>query len=211
MRLTIFGATGGTGRCLVDQALAAGHEVTAVVRDPARLPVPPGPQLSVVTADVFASAEIGLAVTGADAVLTALGPRGSGPATVQRDSLRSITKAMRAAGVRRLIAVSGTIVADDGDGPLLSLLIKPLFRATFLRHVCADMRDGEAEVRGSGLDWTIVRAPALTDQPATGHYRRATDRNVARGLRLSRADLAGCLLAVAADPATIRHCVCAAN
>jgi putative NADH-flavin reductase len=211
MRLTIFGATGGTGACLVQQALAADHDVTAVVRDPARLPISPSPRLSVVTADVFDPAAIIPAVTGADAVLTALGPRGTGPTTIHRDSLRSITEAMRTAGTRRLIAVSGTIVADNGDGPLLSLLVKPLARATFLRHVCADMRDGEAEIRRSDLDWTIVRPPALTDKPATGHYRTATDRNVARGLRVSRADLAACLLAVTSDDGVIRHWVCVAS
>jgi putative NADH-flavin reductase len=75
MKLTIFGATGATGTTLVSQALAAGHEVTAVVRDPARLAVADSPRLRIVTADVMDPDAIGPAVTGADAVLSAVGPR----------------------------------------------------------------------------------------------------------------------------------------
>ena len=77
MKLTIFGATGGTGTCLTTQALAAGHSVTAVVRDPARLAVPAHPRLEVVTADVLDPASICPAVDGADAVLTAVAPPAS--------------------------------------------------------------------------------------------------------------------------------------
>src|SRR5690349_8197205 len=124
MKITIFGATGGTGRRLAEQALAAGHEVTAVVRDPTRLTVaapaaglaravpadqtaagagsgsggrrgPAGAGLRVVTADVMDPAAITDAVAGADAVLTAIGPRVSGPSTVSADSAASIIAAMR--------------------------------------------------------------------------------------------------------------------
>jgi putative NADH-flavin reductase len=210
-RLTIFGATGGTGRLLVGQAVAAGHEVTALVRDPARLPVPPSPQLRTVTADVFDPATICPAVTGADAVLTALGPHGTGRTNIQRDSARSIIEAMQKTGAHRLIAVSGTIVTDEGEGPVMRHLIKPVARATVLRHVCADMRRGEDEIRRSGLGWTIVRPPGLTSKPATGTYRTATDRNLPRGFRLSRADLAACMLTLAADPEAIHHHICVAS
>ena len=88
MKLTIFGASGNTGHCLTEQAVSAGHEVTAVVRDPARLTVDPHSRLRVVTADVMDPAAITPAVAGADAVLTAVGPRGTGPTTVIEDSVR---------------------------------------------------------------------------------------------------------------------------
>jgi putative NADH-flavin reductase len=223
MKLTVFGATGGTGTYLVEQALAAGHEVTAVVRDPARLrvadgsrvtadvgapaqPGGPGRRLRVVTADVMDPAAITEAVTEADAVVCALGPHGAGHTTVIQDGHRSIIAAMRRAGSRRLLSVSGSIAADDGEGPTMRYLVKPLARATFLRHVCADMRAAEAEVRASGLDWTIVRPPRLLDRPARGSYRTALDRNLPRGLTIPRADLAAGLMAMLADPATIhRH------
>jgi putative NADH-flavin reductase len=218
MKLTIFGATGGTGRCLTEQAIAAGHEVTVVVRDPARLGVrgpaavpDRGGRLHVVTADVMDPAAIIPAVEGADAVLSALGPRGSGPTTVSQDSARSIISAMQKSGVRRLVTVSGSVVTDAGEGPVMRYLAKPLTRRTLLRHVCADMRRAEDEVRHSHLDWTIMRPPRLTGKPATGTYRTALDRNLPRGYTVSRADLAACMLTLLADPATIGRHVSIAN
>jgi putative NADH-flavin reductase len=209
MKLTIFGATGGVGACLVQEALAAGHQVTAVVRDPARLTVAPpagqaGQALRVLTADVMDPAAIGPAVEVADAVLTAVGPRGTGPTTVITDSVRSIVAAMQKAGTARLIMVSGSI-ADDNGGFLLRSLVKPAARRTFLRHVCADMRAAESEIETSGLDWTIVRPPRLTSKPASGSYRSAAQGSPPRGLSIPRADLAACLLALLGDPATVRQ------
>ena len=205
MKLIIFGATGATGRCLTEQALAAGHDVTAVVRDPARLTVPSDQRLTVVTADVMDAASIIPAVAGADAVLTALGPHGTGPTTISQDSVHSIILAMQKTGTRRLITVSGSIVTDEGESPYMHLL-KPAVRATFLRHVCADMRDAEAAVRDSGLDWTIMRPPALTNKPARGTYRTAIDSNLPHGFNVSRADLAACMLTLLDNPAAVhRH------
>jgi putative NADH-flavin reductase len=205
MELTIFGATGATGTCLTEQALAAGHEVTAVVRDRARLSVPGSPGLRVVTADLMDPAAISPAVAGADAVLAAFGPRGIGPTTVLREGTRSVIEAMRKEGVRRLVSVSGSIVTDEGEGPVMRYLLKPLVRGTALRHPTADMRGAEEEIRASGLDWTIMRPPRLTSEPASGTYRTAIDRNLPRGITVSRADLAACMLAVTGDPATIQH------
>jgi putative NADH-flavin reductase len=206
MKLTILGATGATGTCLTRQALAAGHEVTAVVRDPSRLPVPAQPRLRTVTADVMDPASIIPAIAGADAVISAVGPRGTGPTTVIQDSVRSIIAAMDKTGARRLLQVSGSIVADQGESLYLRYLIKPLARRTFLRHVCADMRRGEDEIRESNLDWTIFRPPSLTGKTATGTYRTAIDRNLPHGFTVSRADLAACMLARLDDPAVVhRH------
>ena len=206
MKLTILGATGATGTYLTSQALAVGHEVTAVVRDPARLAVPAHPRLRTVTADVMDPASIAPAIEGADAVISAVGPRGTGPTTVVQDSVHSIIAAMDKTGTRRLLQVSGSIVADEGESPYLRYLIKPVARRTFLRHVCADMRHAEDEIRDSSLDWTIFRPPALTSKAATGTYRTAIDRNLPHGFTVSRADLAVCMLARLDDPTVIhRH------
>ena len=211
MKLAILGATGATGTCLVSQALAAGHDVTAVVRDPARLVVTAHPRLRTVTADVMDPASISPAVAGADAVISAVGPRGTGPTTVIQDSVRSIIQAMDKAGTRRLLQISGSIVADEGESPYMRYLVKPVARRTFLRHVCADMRRGEDEIRDSDLDWTIFRPPALNGKAATGAYRTAIDRNLPHGFTVSRADLAACLLAALADPATVHHPIAIAS
>jgi len=210
MKLTIFGATGATGTSLVQQALAAGHEVTAVVRDPARLAVPAQQRLRIVTADVLDPAAISPAVDGADAVTTAVGP-GTGASTLRQDSTRSIIRAMQKTGTRRLLMVSGSVVADEGESPFTRYLLKPLVRRTFLRHVYADMRRAEDEIHDSSLDWTIIRPPALTNKPARGTYRTATDRNLPHGFTISRADLAAYMLTLLDDPATVHRHVAIAN
>ena len=143
----------------------AGHSVTAVVRDPARLAVPAHPRLEVVTADVLDPASICPAVDGADAVLTAVAPPGTGPSTLRQDSTRSIIQAMQKTGGRRRLAVSGSIVADHGESPYLRYLLKPLARRTFLRHVCADFHGAEDEIHASDLDWTIFRPPRSPANP----------------------------------------------
>ena len=211
MRLTVFGASGATGTCLVEQAVAAGHEVTAVVRDPARLSRMPQPGARIVTADVMDPAAIAAVIAGTGAVLSAVGPRGTGPGTVVQDSARSIASAMRRSGPARLLIISGSIVTDAGEGAVMSHLIKPLARAAMLRHVCADMRQAEDEIRASGRDWTIMRPPRLTGKPAAGSYRTAIDRNLPRGLTISRADLAACMLALISDRAAVHRHVAIAS
>jgi putative NADH-flavin reductase len=211
MKLTIFGATGATGTTLTTQALAAGHDITAVVRDASRLTIPDHPRLRVVTADVMDPASISPAIEDADAVISAVGPRGAGPTTVIRDSVRSIIQAMEKTGTRRFVEVSGSIVADEGESLYMRFLVKPLARRTFLGQVCADMRAGEDEIRHSDLDWTIVRPPALTNKAATGSYRTAIDRNLPHGFSISRADLAACMLGLLDDPASSHRHVAIAN
>ena len=211
MKITIFGATGAVGTILTELALAAGHEVTAVVRDPARLSLPAQPRLRVITADVMDPASITPAVEGTDAVVSAVGPRAGGPTAVIRDSVRSIILAMNKTRTRRFVEVSGSVVADEGESVYMRFLLKPLARRTFLRHVDADMRAGEDEIRACDLDWTIVRPPALTAKPARGRYRTAIDKNLPHGFQVTRADLAACLLALINDPATVRRHIGVAN
>jgi uncharacterized protein YbjT (DUF2867 family) len=193
MKLTVFGATGGTGRHVVDQALAAGHEVRAVVRDPSRLDANRA-GLEVVVADIMEPAAIVEAVTDRDAVISSIGTREPlKPTTVCADSARSIIEAMHRAGTKRLIVVSGSGPFVEGDGFLMRR-IKPLM-GRILRGF-ADFVAMEAIVRESGLAWTILRPPRLTDKPLTGRYRTREDLNLRHGLTLPRADLAHMILDV---------------
>ncbi|MEV4536499.1 SDR family oxidoreductase [Asanoa sp. NPDC049518] len=193
MRIAVFGATGGTGRQVIQQACAAGHEVVAVVRDPDRLGESL-PRLSVVRADVMDPATFTSAIEGCDAVVSALGSRaGRVPTTICADGTASIVRAMRTAGVGRLVVVSAGTVTTAGDGPLTRLVLKPLLGRLFA-HTIADKRRMEEAVRASGLQWMIVRPPRLTDGPRTGAYRSAVGRNVRGALRVSRADLAHFIL-----------------
>jgi uncharacterized protein YbjT (DUF2867 family) len=198
MNVTVFGATGGTGRHVVEQALDAGHRVVAVVRDPARLAVPPRDGLSVVTARLDDRAAVLRAVADADAVVDALGARGGGPTTFRTDTARLVTAAMRDAGVRRLVVLSASGAHTTGDSLPVRVLVKPVL-GWFLRHQFADMRAMEDVVRASGLDWTIVLPPQLTDGPRTGKVRRRVGANVRGSYRIARADLATAVVAALAD------------
>jgi putative NADH-flavin reductase len=200
MRITVFGATGRTGRHVVEQALDAGHQVTAVVRDPARLPVPPRAGLTVATASLEDRAAVLRAVTDADAVVDALGVRETGPTTLRADTARVVTAAMRNAGVRRLVVVSASGAHTTGDSLPTRLLVKPVL-GWVLRHQFADMRAMEDVVRASGLDWTIMLPPRLTDRPATGRIRRRVGANVRGSYTMTRADLATAVLQAVTDDA----------
>ncbi|MGK8555492.1 NAD(P)-dependent oxidoreductase [Nocardia gipuzkoensis] len=210
MRLTVFGATGNTGTRVVDQALAAGHEVTTVGRG--RPSIPAHPRLRVVVADVMNPADIVEAVRGADAVLDTIGSREKGPTSVCTDAALSISKAMELAGAQRLVVVSNSAgVPGSGDDWSTRFVVKPLILRPLLRHSLADMAAAEQAVRDSALDWTIVRAPQLTDNAAKGSYRTAVERNVLFGIRITRDDLAACLLDLATDHAAIHKHVHVAN
>jgi putative NADH-flavin reductase len=205
MRLTVFGATGGVGTEVVRQALAAGHEVVAVVRDPGRLTVPTGGGLGVVTADVMEPGQIRPAVKGSDAVVSALGPRKGDSVTVLADGIRSILVAMDQAEVSRLVAVSASgPFIEPGEPFVTRVVAKPLLQR-LLRDNTADTRRMESEIWASDTAWTLVRPPRLTDRPGRGRYRRMIDHNV--GMSIARADVADAILGVLADPATIGHVV----
>ena len=221
MKLTIFAASGGIGRHLVGQALAAGHDVTAVARNPASLPA----EVRAVRADLAAAqpAALATAVGGADAVLSALGPRSKADYGVASTGTRAIVGAMEAAGVRRLVVVSaapvGTIASprrprpprhDPGDGFVMRHLLSPLITVA-LRDLYVDLALMEDILAGSGLDWTAVRPPRLTNRAGTGAYRTAYGRNLRRGLTVSRADVAHLMLTVLGQPETIGHVIGIAN
>jgi putative NADH-flavin reductase len=205
MRLTIFGASGQTGRHLTQQALDAGHQVTAVVRDPTRLPVR-HQRLQVVIADVLDPAAIQPAVAGADAVISALGPhRPRNRSSIISAGTASILDAMGATGTSRLVVISAAPVAADDHGTTLGyrLLAGPLLRR-LLGGLYADMVIMEDTIKRSGTDWTILRPPWLSGGPRTGTYRQAKDSNLRGGSRISRADLADAILASLDDPDTVK-------
>jgi putative NADH-flavin reductase len=217
MKLTIFAATGGIGRQLLEQAVAAGHDVTAVVRNPKQLP----PGIRALKADLAAPDPAALegAVRGADAVLSGLGARSASEAGVAWQGTRAIVEAMKATGVRRIVVVSaapiGTVPSpglpdppkhDPGDGIFMRMLFSPLTKAVLRKHY-ADLARMEDVLRDSGLDWTVVRPPRLTDKAVTGRYRTAYGQNLRRGLFISRADVAHLMLRVLREPEMLRRTI----
>lgn len=205
MRLTVFGATGGIGQEIVRQAVATGHEMTAVVRDPARLPVPLS-DVTVHTATRLDDPEaLREAVAGRDAVLSGLGARGRGADGVAERPTRSVLAAMEAEEVRRLLVVSAAPLAPSpSDDPLPD---RPMLKAigTVLKDVYADLGLMEAALARSATDWTAVRPPKLTNGPLTGVYRTVHGDNPRSARSISRADAAHAMLALIGDPAAVRQ------
>jgi putative NADH-flavin reductase len=212
MKLTIFAATGGIGRQLLEQAVAAGHDVTAVVRDPSKLPG----EVRAVKADLAAPdpAALASAVEGADAVLSGLGARSASDAGIASRGTAG-HRPGDATHVRRIVAVSaapiGTLPSpgrpkppkhDPGDGFFMRNLLSPLTKAAFGKTY-ADLALMEDVLRDSGLDWTVVRPVRLTGKPLTGSYRTAYGQNLRRGLFISRADVAHLMLGVLEQPEAI--------
>jgi putative NADH-flavin reductase len=202
--LLVIGATRGTGKQVVQQALAAGHGVTALARDPARVEVR-DERLSVIRGDVMDPATLAPAMVGCDAVVSSLGVTSAyrAPTTLYSEGMRNIIQSMRAVGVTRLVAITAAPLGrDNGDTLRIRLLNKLLW--TFIKEVYSDMARMEEVIRGSGLDWTIVRPPKLTNKPLTGHYRLAVNRNVHAGYTIARADLAHACLKLLDDPAALQ-------
>ncbi len=199
MEITVIGASGGTGRQVVGQALAAGHGVTAVVRRPGAIESAAGLRVEVI-ADLAVAADADRVVAGRDAVISALGTSTKGPTSVCTDGVHAVLGAMQRTGVRRLVAVSAHGASDSRDRSPYSLVL--------WATLAAKMRDKdrmEELVRASDLDWTIVRPAALSDSPHSGRYRVGDVPRVGLSTRISRADLAEFLLREVTAPAWVHQ------
>ncbi len=192
MKLTIFGASGRTGQHLLRQALQDGHQVTALVRDPAKISAQKD-RLTLVQGSLTDPACLDRAIAGADAVISVLGPAHNRPTFDISQGMQAILAAMQKHGVCRLVITAGAGVGDPGDRPgLFNRLMNVLLKAA-AKNVYEDMRRSVALVRASGLDWTVVRVPMLTDAPATGRVQVGMV-GAGMGPRITRADLANFLL-----------------
>lgn len=193
MKIAIFGATGETGRQLVEQALAAGYQVVAYVRNPSKLNTK-HENLTIVQGELADQAIIERAVSAADAVISVLGPRGGSKGKPITRGMQNIIEAMKKQGVRRLIISSTLSAKDPNDLPdfkakALVNLVKLTMHAAYEEIVSvADT------VRKSDLDWTIVRLTTLNNNPKSGKVRVGYLGKGEVGLRISRADLAEFML-----------------
>jgi putative NADH-flavin reductase len=198
MKVTIFGATGKTGRYLVEQALAAGHDVVAFARTPSKLPLH-HERLIVVQGDIHDAECVAQAIAGADAVIAALSPsRSDKVKDTMSVGAQNIVAAMKKHGVRRLVFSTGAGVPAPQDQPTPFGRIMGFLLKVMARDILEDSLRGVQSVRESGLDWTIVRAPMLTNGPKTGRVRVGY---VGKEMRrtLSRANFADFMLRQLAD------------
>ena len=206
MWTVLFGATGRTGRELLLQLLARDHEVTAVVRDPARFDLRYD-RLTVCRGDALDPNSFGDTLAGQDAVVSSLGVTGFvnslRPMTFYESSIAGIVERMRANQVRRLVLVSSVGVTHEPTAPLWYRgLVHPL-----LRHKYADMKRMEAVAAASGLDWTVVRAGRLTDGPLTQRYRLGEAGTLPHIGALSYPDLASFVAEQATDRSFVGRAV----
>lgn len=200
MKIVVFGSTGGTGAQVVEQALAAGHDVVAVARRPDALTTR-HENLTVLQGDVLDPATLAGRLDGSEAVLSALGSHsGREPTTVYSQGMRNIRAAMGAAGVRRVVAISAVPVSAPSEKSFVDRYLAHPLLGLFFRGSYDDLRRMEADLQGAtDVDWTVLRPPRLVDGPPTGTYRIAAGQQIAGARDIRRADLAAAMLDVVDD------------
>ena len=214
MRLVIFGPTGGTGRRLVERAIAEGHEVTAFVRNLSRMSARHR-RLRVVVGDAFDAGKVREAVAGNDAVISVLGSRQpSNPLHPNRPGdphgpvsagSANIISAMKEHGLRRFVCQTAWGVGESKQDPgfagafFMKVLVPPLLRDEY-----AEKEAQEKLVRESDLEWIIVRPMILTNGPWTNEYRVGPDLKPGRRPYISRADVADFLMRQLTDDTFVR-------
>jgi|ERR1043165_4167619 putative NADH-flavin reductase len=201
MKVIILGATGITGKQLVEQALELKHTVTVLVRNPSKLPNG-GEGVNVIAGSVLDKKVLTDAIKGQDAVISALGIGNSfNPDHFITNAVNILIPAMHDAGVKRLIFLSAFGVGKTYNQA--GILLKIFFR-TLLKDVYADKAVADEHIRGSDLDWTIVMPTKLTDGKRTGRHQAAEDLTVGNFATISRADVAEFMLQQLTDTTFLR-------
>src|SRR5713226_8950021 len=208
MKLVVLGATGGTGLEIVRQAIEHGHSVTAFVRSPDRMK-PFWDRIHIQQGDLLNSAELERVIQGHDAVLSGFGPRvpvSKADANLLQQFAVALTSAMLRTEVRRVVVESVAFLFKDSIIPPAYLLGRMLFPG-----IVADSSAMEDVFARSGLDWTIVRPPQLTDKPYTGRYRVRAGHLPWFGFNISRADVADFMVKAVEDRSSIHKIVGVCN
>jgi putative NADH-flavin reductase len=207
MKILVIGAAGKTGRLVVERAVAAGHQVTALVRagagDFKR------PEVRVVEGDATERATMDEAVRGQDAVVNTIGGKTPYMATRLEASVAStVIECMKQNGVRRLVVTS---MAGEGDSKVNTSLYNRLLLPTFLRGADKDKAEMESAVESSGLDWVILRPAILSDAAAKGEVRVFDARTGDKAHKLTRSDLASFMVAQLSNNEHLHKAVTIAN
>ena len=189
LRIVVLGANGGVGRQTVAMALEAGHHVTAVLRNPAKLALVHD-NLQLVKADIMQPGAFEGWLENKDAVISAIGVSSNGPTTLYSEGNRNLLQAMKKAGISRVFFISASAIEISPVLPFYVRFAAKYIVQKILRNMYADIRIMEKGVKESDADWTIMRPPRLTNKPATGHYRIAINSFLKNCLSISRADLA---------------------
>ena len=208
MKLMVLGATGGIGQEIVRQAAERGHEVTAFVRAPERLKSI-GARFGVIQGDPLSSAQLERAIEDQDAILSGFGPRvpiAKTDATLLHRFGVALSDAMRKVGIRRAVIVSTAFLFKDSIIPPTNLVGR-----LFFPNMVADASEMESFFQNSGLDWTLVRPPRLTDRPRRGRFRVREGHLPGFGFMISRADVAAFMIKTAENHSFIQKIVGISN
>jgi putative NADH-flavin reductase len=192
-KIIVFGATGGTGRELVKQALEHGYEVVAVLRGTSRFELKNN-NLRMIVGDVT-NQTFEKSMAGVDAVVSCLGTSGSTqPTNVYSKGMKNILSSMQKSGATRLITITaGALDVNNKMSYFVQFLTRFILQKV-LREMYSDMRTMESIVKESSVDWTIVRPSRLTNKTFTGRYRISINSNLRRPWSIGRADLAAYMI-----------------
>jgi len=187
--ILVFGASGGTGLEVVEQALEAGHKVTAILRHPDKFPIR-HEQLRIIKGDVLNSITYENTFFGMDVVISCLGTRNREATVVYSQGVTNILQAMQKVGMDRIICLSaGAVEIAPNTSFLMKFLIKNILQKLF-KYSYADMLLMEGILHGSNLNWTVIRPPRLLNGDRTGKYRTSINEIIPNMSSLNRADLA---------------------
>jgi putative NADH-flavin reductase len=192
MKLVVFGASGKTGILLVYQALEKGHEVTAFARKPESVTIRHD-RLRVLQGDILQYDRVRTAVEGSEVVLSTLGVYSRKPTTALSEGTANIARAMKECGVKRLICMSSAGVLGNDAGFLFDKILIPMF----LNEEFKDKKRQLQVIRGSGLEWVVIRPSSLTDSPKTGKYQITAGPPAYK--KVPRADVADFMLRLLTD------------
>ena len=210
MRITVFGATGETGRLLTRQALAEGHEVIAYARNPAKMGME-DEHLTIVQGELTDQPAIEEAIKGSDAVISILGPKGPSRGFPISKGMKLVLRAMRKHGVRRIIATATPSATDPQDAFDLKFRLAVLLIKVLIPSAYADIVNTAEAIRDSDLDWTIVRLPTLNSGPKKGTVKTGYLGRGIVNLSLTRSDLADFLLSQLVDEQYVRKAPALSN
>lgn len=191
--LLVLGASGGVGRCLVDQAVALGLPVRVLVR--ASSPYQPPEGVEAIRGEVLEPGVLAACARGCDVVLSALGHRRANlfpysPLRSPEDLNERVAELVIAAGIRRFVGVSAAGVGDSWEGT--NLILRALIRTSTIGYAYRDLERMEERFRASDVDWCLPRPVTLTDGPPTGRVRVVQGFPTTATIR--RADVAGWML-----------------
>lgn len=210
LNLLILGANGGIGRQATELALHSNHRVTAILRNPSKLPLS-HPNLTLIQGDILHPETYLTHLENKDAVISAIGVSGGmfgdKPTTLYSHGNATLLQAMQQTNTTRVYFISATAIEISPVLPWYARFAARYIVQRLLKHMYADLRTMEEEIKKSRLDWTIIRPPRLTNKPITGHYRFAINSFLKNCLEISRADLAHFMLNNVTNEATYRSII----